>query len=1133
MVKKTLLSMAIAAAVVSLAGCNVSTTDKYDNKIINEGVQYGPASSVYPIFAPEAGQVPLAIDFLFADAGASDGTTNTADTCPAVTTAINKLDGFSTVAPLYIEFSADLDPATVQAGETVILVKLANAKDHSSIDALDLVTILEATNGVPFSPKGIAPTSYEANVISMNDGRTPAIQILLKEPLEPKTKYLVMLTNGIKGANGETIGQSTTYAHAIGSDEIVNPDLAPVRGALQGWQQLAQGFLASGTPLVANAKGKAVFNYAFTTGGTDDVLKAMAAPGTFLQGQVAAQITSIDIGEGAITAAVIGGGGNQAAADAQLDTIAGLVATQINAENPGTLPTTDGATIRPILKSTESLQPYYLAGLRMAITTSKGAPVIAAIDTPKSRDYNAIISAPNTAVPVSYDAFLTAQVTPKVEAQITSIAVGEGAITQAVIGGGGNQAAADAQLDTIAGLVATQINAENPGTLPTTDGATIRPILKSTESLQPYYLAGLRMAITTSKGAPVIAAIDTPKSRDYNAIISAPNTAVPVSYDAFLTAQVTPKVEAQIISIAVGEGAITQAVIGGGGNQAAADAQLDTIAGLVATQINAENPGTLPTTDGATIRPILKSTESLQPYYLTGLRTAITTSQVDALSSKGNIYQGGLSIPNYLPASEAGKADGELGTWIASADAATALGLDAAPTDVDGSTNVTYRFPFAKNLGMNTVPVMATLPDATACPKPADGYPVVIYQHGITVDRTAGVLVGNALATSPVCTAMVAIDHTMHGVAPGNATGLVFSTEKVASSVNLQDPSTYAASPFAAVRAGTLAQNPDNWMKDLHERHNNVGKNAAQANVEMKFASAGETADVGASGDLYINLNNFARTRDAMRQTVLDLMNLNASIGAMDIDGSGDLVVSPDGTITNPDLDPSKVYFIGHSLGAIIGTTFVAVNNDPDVQAFNGNLPKIQGAILGNGGGGVVKLLENSPSIGGAKILPGLQAAAGLDQGSADIEKFFGVMQAMVDSADPINFAGAEHMKTLPILSYEAVGGVGDAKPDLVVPNNALNATVATAKSYLAGTDPLVKLLGITTQYDQSTASALQQNPDGIRANVRVGTGDHSTFSNANPQDTFAEIYGQIGSFILSAGKAVNVDNTDVLEPAE
>src|SRR5690554_2619467 len=627
-----------------------------------------------------------------------------------------------------------------------------------------------------------------------------------------------------------------------------------------------------------------------------------------------------------------------------------------------------------------------------------------------------------------------------------------------------------------------------------------------------------------------------PTSRAYKAIINPDDgKALPVPYDDLLESQVAPKVAEQITSIAVGEGAIKQATIAkelaDGKTQpqaeAIAEGTLDFIAGEVATQINAGG-GSLPT-DGATVRPILKSSESLQPHYLAGLRAAITKSQVDDLSSKGSIYQGGLSIPNYLPASEADKADSELGTWVASAAAATALGLEAVPTDVDGSTNVTYRFPFAEKVSDNVIPVFATLPAASKCgQKPTDGWPVAIYQHGITVDRTAGVLVGNALANA--CVAMVAIDHTMHGVAPGNATGLVFSTEKVASSVDLQDPNTYAASPFAAVRAGTLAQNPDNWMKDLHERHNNVGKNAAQANVEMKFASAGETADVGASGDLYINLNNFARTRDAMRQTVLDLMNLNASIGAMDIDGSGDLVVSPDGTITNPDLDPSKVYFIGHSLGAIIGTTFVAVNNDPDVQAFNGNLPKIQGAILGNGGGGVVKLLENSPSIGGAKILPGLQAAAGLDQGSADIEKFFGVMQAMVDSADPINFVSAPHMQTLPILSYEAVGGVDDAKPDLVVPNNALDAEVATAKSYLAGTDPLVTLLGIETQFDDSAVTLA--DPDGVRVNVRVGTGDHSTFSNADPQETFAEIYGQIGSFILQAGKAVQVTDNSVLAPA-
>src|SRR5690554_5207425 len=1011
MVKKTLLSMAIAAAVVSLAGCNVSTTDKHDNSVDltpSTAGQPGSTPSVFsPVFSAANSQVPLAIDFLFADAGDSDGTANTADTSPPVTTAINKLDGFSTVAPIYIEFNSEIDADTVVAGKTVFLVKLSNAEDYLGIDALDIDTILAANQANPFSPNPITPADYEARAIDMNG--TPAIQVLLKKPLEPKTKYLVVVTNGVKSRGGWKAGMSAEYSLVSGSLELPSSALDPVRGAVKGWQQLASAFLGSGSRLVAQAEGSSVLSYTFTTGGVQDVLHAMAAPGPFM----AKQLPTIAHAEGAISKSVIeealGLGADQTTAETQANgallQIAQGTAMKINAGAGATVIPVDANT-RTVLLASAQFAPMYYAGLITTIADGQGAGLDTAVDKPQTRTYQAIVQGPADAVAVSYEAFFTAQIAAQVEKtveeQITSIAIGEGAITQAVIGGGGNQTMADDQLDLIAGAVATEINA-NGGSLPTTDGATIRPVLKSTEELQPYYLAGLRKAITDSQ---------------------------------------TP------------------------------DAIADNLPGL---------------------------------------------------SSKGSIYQGGLSIPNYLPASEAGKADSELGTWVASAAAATALGLDAAPTDVDGSTNVTYRFPFAEKVSDNVIPVFATLPATSECgAKPSDGWPVAIYQHGITVDRTAGVLVGNALANA--CVAMVAIDHTMHGVAPGNATDLLFSVDTVSNQYDSSVPATAAASPFALARLATAGSplDPNNLMGELQERHNNVGKNAAQANVEMKFASAGATADVGASGDLYINLQNFARTRDAMRQTVLDLMNLNTTIGDMDVDADD-----------NSDFDASKVYFVGHSLGAIIGTTFVAVNNDPDVQAFNGNLPKIQGAILGNGGGGVVKLLENSPSIGGAKILPGLKAAAGLEQGSADIEKSFGVMQAMVDSADPINFAGAEHMKTLPILSYEAVGGVGDAKPDLVVPNNALNATVATAKSYLAGTDPLVKLLGITTQYNQSTdTSAPQQNPDGIRANVRVGTGDHSTFSNAHPQDTFAEIYGQIGSFIKSEGEAVQVTDNSVLAPA-
>src|SRR5690554_154594 len=287
MVKKTLLSMAIAAAVVSIAGCNVSSTDKYDNSVdltaATAGQPGSTPSAFSPIFSAANSQVPLAIDFLFADAATSDGTANTADTTPPVTTALNKLDGFSTVAPIYVEFNSEINADTVVAGKTVFLVKLANAEDYSGIDALDIDTILEASAN-PFSPKPILPTEYEANAIDMNG--TAAIQILPKKPLDPKTKYLVIVTSGVKSRGGLNAGMSAEYSLVAGNLELPSEALEPVRGAVKGWQQLASAFLGSGSPLVAQAEGSSVLSYTFTTGGTTDVLKAMAAPGIFMAKQL-------------------------------------------------------------------------------------------------------------------------------------------------------------------------------------------------------------------------------------------------------------------------------------------------------------------------------------------------------------------------------------------------------------------------------------------------------------------------------------------------------------------------------------------------------------------------------------------------------------------------------------------------------------------------------------------------------------------------------------------------------------------------------------------------------------------------------------------------------------------------------
>src|SRR5690606_37779740 len=196
-----------------------------------------------------------------------DGTAQTVDNQAPVTTAVNKLAGFSTVAPLYINFSKELDPATVVAGKTVLLVKLATGSKP----------LETATNP---NPVPVSTDVYEAAPTLLDNGRTPAVRILFKKPLESKSKYLVVFTDGIKGLNGESAGSAATYAILESSDPINNitAQQQSLRTTIQNWQKLANAVLGG--------KGKSVFSYTFTTDGSLDQLKQYAAPGLFVKNNV-------------------------------------------------------------------------------------------------------------------------------------------------------------------------------------------------------------------------------------------------------------------------------------------------------------------------------------------------------------------------------------------------------------------------------------------------------------------------------------------------------------------------------------------------------------------------------------------------------------------------------------------------------------------------------------------------------------------------------------------------------------------------------------------------------------------------------------------------------------------------------
>jgi len=167
------------------------------------------------------------------------------------------------------------------------------------------------------------------------------------------------------------------------------------------------------------------------------------------------------------------------------------------------------------------------------------------------------------------------------------------------------------------------------------------------------------------------------------------------------------------------------------------------------------------------------------------------------------------------------------------------------------------------------------------------------------------------------------------------------------------------------------------------------------------------------SGTGFINLLNLLSSRDNIRQSVADLFYLTHMIssGSADFNGDG-----------NPELAPAGTTFLGMSLGAIVGTPFVAM--EPDIKHANLNV----------GGARVPYLLQNSEAFGPA-INAGL-GAVGLAPGTALYDIFFLFAQTINDDADPFNYA--PHM-----FSGALAGGVGtdvliqEMIGDTVVPNSA------------------------------------------------------------------------------------------------
>ncbi|MCB2385359.1 Ig-like domain-containing protein [Thalassolituus alkanivorans] len=371
------------------------------------------------------------------------------------------------------------------------------------------------------------------------------------------------------------------------------------------------------------------------------------------------------------------------------------------------------------------------------------------------------------------------------------------------------------------------------------------------------------------------------------------------------------------------------------------------------------------------------------------------------------------------------------------------------------SENVTNLFPFAKESGKVKAPVLVVEPEV-GCAKPATGWKTVIFQHGIMGNRMQAIAVADQLGKSPYCFATVAIDLPMHGLMPkdkvssGAYAGAPFNGALPLMAAVAESAGGTPVMTFAGLPAATQQQIISG--ETIKQRHFGLTADASSK------PTAATGADTDQSGSLYITFLHLQATRDNNRQAVMDLLNLNASLPFMDLDGDGN------GGLANtaPDFDKDNIYFAGISLGSIIGTQFVAVNNTNTSAANtagNGALNRIQSAVFAVPGGGLPKLLENSQYFG-PTILDGL-SNNGLVRGSADFESLMYVYQSTVDSADPINFGGLMQLSQTPYTLIESIG-------DTVIPNNV-------AAAPLAGTDPLIAAFNATQVDTSSTLTASGQ----------------------------------------------------------
>lgn len=458
---------------------------------------------------------------------------------------------------------------------------------------------------------------------------------------------------------------------------------------------------------------------------------------------------------------------------------------------------------------------------------------------------------------------------------------------------------------------------------------------------------------------------------------------------------------------------------------------------------------------------------SAQP--MTATFTGFTTNNLSAsLPGIADVYTGSLQIPYFMTPPSVADPTAPLSKYWSAAGASTVPGISAT------SREITRFNPLPAKVADLLIPTIIFKPNGASPSggvKPPNGWPVVIFTHGLGSERSSAAAIADSYAQAGLV--VVAIDQVLHGI------------------TNTANP-LYAgpANPLynllygAGVRERTF---------DVDYMNNATGASGPDGIID---ASGAWAINIAHQQSATATTGSPLVSRDGLRQMSSDLITLSKSLAANNLNLDG---------VAGGDIDATQIHFSGISLGGIAGSICIC----SDIRSAYLNVP----------GAPLPTILRTSPTFMG-RINAGLAAANPLLVPTSSLySQYFRELQAAYDPGDPANYIRTI-MAAKPTVLTKVIG-------DKVVPNGTNDYLILAAGATKATTAGSQAVAAGAPRY----VTFLSTQPAGAPDVAGAGPTHSSLLSPFGSLAATMEMQTHAVSFASTGGAIFQVENAALLEP--